>query len=214
MKKIEKARRDFQSAGTLFFAVLALIILSTGAAFSTQGKTKDSPESIANNAISESRITTAKFIVVEEPIEECEPDRQYYDIPLSTELQDYIFDITEYYDVPAEVVIAIIQQESSYRPAVEGQAGELGYMQIHPINFERLSETLHITDFTDPKQNIHCGVFLLSELFEKYDTTTEVLMCYNCGERGAKRLWDKGITETTHSKKITTIISGLTVKEA
>lgn len=207
MKKIEKARQDFRSAGTLFFAVVTLITFSLGVAFNTQGKAKDKPVSYT---ISENRAPIATTIVVEEP----EPERQYYDIPLSTDLQDYIFEITEEYNVPAEVVIAIIQQESSYRPAVEGQAGEIGYMQIHPINFERLSETLHITDFTDPEQNILCGVFLLSELFEKYDTTTEVLMCYNCGERGAKRLWDKGITETTYSKKITTIISGLKVKEA
>lgn len=142
-----------------------------------------------------------------------ESDKQYYDIPLSKELQDYIFSITEQYSVPAEVVIAIIERESDYRPHVTGLAGEQGLMQIHPINHEWLSEELGITDYYDPEQNILAGTYLLSRLFNKYDTATEALMCYNCGETGAKRLWAKGITETEYTVGILSFIETLEYKE-
>ena len=142
-----------------------------------------------------------------------EQDKQYYDIPLSKELQDYRFSITEQYSVPAEVVIAIIERESDYRPHVTGLAGEQGLMQIHPINHDRLEDTLGITDFYDPEQNILAGTYMLSELFAKYDTATEALMCYNCGETGAKRLWAKGITETEYTVGILSFSETLENKE-
>ena len=142
-----------------------------------------------------------------------EPDKQYFNIPLSAELQDYIFTVTEQYNVPAEVVIAIIERESSYRPNVTGLAGEQGLMQIHPINHEWLSEELGITDYYDPEQNILAGTYLLSGLFNKYETATEALMCYNCGEAGAKRLWAKGVTETDYTVGILSFIETLEYKE-
>lgn len=143
-----------------------------------------------------------------------EADKQYYNIPLSAELQDYIFSVTKQYGVPADIVIAIIGHESSYRPNATGLAGEQGLMQIHPINHNRLEDTLGITDFYDPEQNILAGTYMLSELFSKYDTVTEALMCYNCGEAGAKRLWEQGIAKTKYTEEIFQFIEALEYKEA
>lgn len=39
-------------------------------------------------------------------------------------------------------------------------------------------------------------------LFEKYEDPEKVLMAYNMGETGAKRLWDKGIYETDYTNKV------------
>lgn len=204
MERIKITRRRVHIAGTILFAMLTLIIMFLGVAFNAPGVIAYKPEREVKQTLN---ISNAPTIYTEE-------DKQYYDIPLSEELQDYIFSLAEQYEVPTEVIIAVIATESSYRPGVVGKAGEQGFMQIHPINFKWLTESLGVTDFSDPKQNILCGVYMLSKLYSKYDTRTEVLMCYNCGETGAKRLWAEGVTSTAYTQKIDTAISNLEIKEA
>ena len=75
-------------------------------------------------------------------------------------------------------------------------------MQINQINHQWLTDTLGVTDFTDPYQNIRAGVFVLRKLFERYQDTNMVLMSYNMGEDGAARLWEKGIYSTDYTEKI------------
>lgn len=200
--------------------MLMVAVLVTGLALNSQAKaTADKPalstveKTIIVSIAPEEIEATPSLLPTGSATGTAEPDKQYYDIPLSAELQDYIFSITEQYSVPAEVVIAIIERESDYRPHVTGLAGEQGLMQIHPINHEWLSEELGITDYYDPEQNILAGTYLLSRLFNKYDTATEALMCYNCGETGAKRLWAKGITETEYTVGILSFIETLEYKE-
>ena len=42
------------------------------------------------------------------------------------------------------------------------------------------------------------------ELLEKYSDTHKALMAYNCGETGAKRLWNQGYLTSTYSRKVVT----------
>jgi soluble lytic murein transglycosylase-like protein len=75
-------------------------------------------------------------------------------------------------------------------------------MQINKCNHEWLLNVLGITDFLDPEQNIRAGVFVLRKLFEGYTDPELVLMCYNMGETGASRLWNKGIYSTKYTEYI------------
>lgn len=149
-----------------------------------------------------------------EPEQTEEPAREYYDVPLSEEMQDYIFELEEKYNVPSAVIIAVIDKESRYNPGAVGGLGEQGYMQINPCNNEWLSKELGVSDFFDPEQNIECGTYILSMMLEKYGTVNKALMCYNCGEGGASNLWKKGVTETDYCRAIAEIMDGLTMKEA
>lgn len=210
MKKSEYYRRKFQIGGAVLFGTAFTVVMLLG--FSVAGKG-------AANRVEATTAGTDKptvWVITEateteevDPTETTVADKRYYNIPLSEDLQDYIIDTATKYSVPPELIIAIIQNESSYRATATGAAGEQGYMQIHPINFEWLGEELGITDFYDPEQNILAGTYLLSEICEKYETPNEILMCYNCGERGAKRLWEKGITETEYCRKIKAIIESI-----
>ena len=218
MKNNESVKRGTQVA--VIIALGILLILAVALAITTSSlndelETLKTPVehtytihvTYANND------TTAETIeTVETP--EIKQETQYYDVPLSSDLQDYIFSITEEYSVPVEVVIALIKTESNYNPDAVGSAGEQGYMQIHPINFKELSEKFGVTDFLDSEQNILCGVYMLSELYNKYSTMTEVLMCYNCGERKAKELWTEGIVSTTYTVTIDATINSLELREA
>lgn len=158
--------------------------------------------------------STMLVVTRQAPVEKAEvEDKPYYDVPLTDEFQDYISEICESYGVPLEVVIALIGVESNYTPQIISKTNDYGYMQINGINHDWLMQELDITDFLDPYDNIHCGVYMLSELYKKYTDTTQVLMCYNCGETGAKRLWDKGVYTTDYVEKVNLAIGNLERKE-
>lgn len=137
--------------------------------------------------------------------EETEPVLVYWDIPLSEAIQDYIRMLSMEYSVPEELILAMIEVESSFRPSVVSSTGDYGYMQINECNHEWLKDELGVTDFLDPYQNILCGVYILSGHLEKTDgDIAKALMRYNNGPTGAYRLWQKGVFETSYTKKITT----------
>ena len=130
----------------------------------------------------------------------------YFDVPLSEELQDYIREKCSEYEVPMELVIALIDKESSFQSDVVSTTNDYGYMQINSCNHEWLSSTLGVSNFLDPKENILCGVYILSEHLEKTNGDVELaLMRYNCGASGARSLWDKGIYSTSYSRSVMTL---------
>lgn len=124
------------------------------------------------------------------------------DCDLDEKTQEFVFYLCEGYDIDWTLIMAIMQKESSFRKDVISSTNDYGLMQINQANHEWLTETLGVTDFLDSEQNIKSGVFVLNELFEKYTDTNRVLMAYNMGENGAKRLWDRGIYETNYTKSI------------
>ena len=143
--------------------------------------------------------------VAVEPVETVEVVKQYiyYDVPLTDEFQRYIQDVCEQYGFERyDIVIALIGHESSYRQTVVSSTNDYGYMQINTVNHEWLSELLGITDFLDGEQNVEAGIYLLDNLVDKYDDVGLALMCYNCGECGAKQLWEQGIYSTSYSRSI------------
>lgn len=89
-----------------------------------------------------------------------EPQVFYFDIPLSEELQDYIREKCSEYEVPMELVIALIDKESSFRSDVVSTTNDYGFMQINQCNHEWLSSTLGVSNFLDPKENILCGIYI------------------------------------------------------
>lgn len=145
-----------------------------------------------------------KIVSVVHPVTEpTEPPVQYYDVPLSEDLQDYIRTLCKENDVPMSLIIAMIEVESSFRSNVISGTSDYGLMQINKINHEWLTEEYGITDFLDPYQNVFCGIAIIAGHLEKTDGDIALaLMRYNCGATGAKRLWDKGIYSTSYTEKI------------
>ena len=137
--------------------------------------------------------------------EETEPVLVYWDVPLSEAIQDYIRMLSVEYSVPEELILAMIEVESSFNPNAVSGTDDYGYMQINSVNFDSLSEKLGITDFFDPQQNILCGTYIISQHLKATDgDITKALMRYNNGPTGAKRLWEQGIYSTHHTDKINT----------
>lgn len=98
------------------------------------------------------------------------------------EYQEYVYEIAEEYDLEPELIIAMIESESSGRRKVVSSAGCVGLMQISPKWHSDRMEKLGVTDLTDAYGNILVGCDFVAELYEKYEDTHTVLMCYNAGE--------------------------------
>lgn len=123
-------------------------------------------------------------------------------VPMNEDLQEFIFYLSQAYEMDFTFVMALIQRESNYNPDVISKTNDYGLMQINEINHPYLQEQLGITDFTEPYGNVRAGMFILRKLFEKYETPEKVLMAYNMGETGASRLWEQGIFEINYSKSV------------
>lgn len=139
----------------------------------------------------------------QEPIIDLEDVKIYYDVPLEFEVQDYLFEQCEKYDVPVELVLAVINKESNFKANSISKTSDYGLMQINKVNHKWLRKQLGVTDFLDAKQNILCGVYILSGHLKSVDGDIhKALMQYQFGIAGAKRLWKKNIFTSKHSRSV------------
>lgn len=113
-------------------------------------------------------------------------ERRYFNVPLSEELQDYIFEVCDQYNIAPALIISIIEQESNYDIDSIGDNGKsFGLMQIQKAyHTERIKE-LGVTDLLNPYQNIAVGIDYLAELKEENSDLYWVLMAYNGGREYA-----------------------------
>lgn len=125
-----------------------------------------------------------------------EQDFEPWDIPLSDNLQQHIHSLCEKYDVSYAMVIAMIDVESGFNSKAVSSTNDYGLMQINAINHKEN------TDYLDPYDNMEQGIKALHRLAKKYNEADLVLMCWNCGETGAKKLWKQGIYSTEYSEKV------------
>ena len=149
-----------------------------------------------------SLVFTEKPSATETATEEIQTYSHNENVPLPFELQETIQQACEKYGVPYALALAVAESESSFD--LEADSGTCwGVMQIHPINYPLLRE--NGIEPTEYEGNITAGVFLLGELLEKYTDTHKALMSYNCGETGAKRLWNEGYMTSEYSVKVVTL---------
>jgi hypothetical protein len=124
------------------------------------------------------------------------------EIPLNFDLQCHLITVCEEYGVPYHIALGVIQAESSFT-ADASNGTCFGYMQINKINAEWLSESIGVTDLTDPYQNLRSGVFILSNLFRDYGDWHKALIAYNYGPSGAQEhVFSKGYTTTGYSRAV------------
>lgn len=123
-------------------------------------------------------------------------------VAFGEDLQEFTYYLSAAYDIDYTLVLAIISKESAFMSDGISSTNDYGLMQINACNHEWLTEELGITNFIDPYENIKAGLFILRGLFEKYDSTSKVLMAYNMGENGASKLWEQGIFESNYSKDV------------
>lgn len=121
------------------------------------------------------------------------------DTYLSEDIQRYCIEIGEEYGICAELLMAIVETESSgKKDAVNGNCK--GLMQISDNFHKERMERMGVTDIFDERGNIMVGADYLLELFEEYGELPFVLDKYN-GNSKAEYNYENGIL-SNYAKKI------------
>lgn len=129
--------------------------------------------------------------------------KKYYNVSLSMEIQDYIFQLCKENSVDPVLIFAIIETESGFNPNCVSRTNDYGLMQINKCNHNWLEKQYGVDNFLDPKQNLLCGISMISaHLKNNNGDWTKALMCYNQGTMGARKFWAKGIYETSYTRKV------------
>lgn len=132
------------------------------------------------------------------------PKDRVYDVPLDGDVQEYILELCDQYEMDPVLVLAMMYVETRFDPAAVSKTGDYGLMQINKVNHEGYRKILGITDFLDAKQGALAGIYMLWDLREHYgcDTENKILMAYNRGIGGAKKLWKQGIYSNTYTEEV------------
>lgn len=150
------------------------------------------------------RLSTLETVVLELENENYDvyefQNQLYYDIKLSQELQEYTFIQCIKYDVEPVLALAVMKTESNFNSKAVSETNDYGIMQINECNHKWLSDEFGDIDLLNAKDNIKCGVYMLSRI--KYPDSEMKLMIYNMGSAYAKSLWEKGIYSTEYTKKV------------
>ena len=126
----------------------------------------------------------------------------YFDVPLEKDLQSHIFKLCETYGVDPAIVVAMIERESGFRPAVKGDNGRsYGLMQIQLRYHKERMKKIGVTDLLNPYHNVAVGIDLLGELSDRGKSLEWVLMAYNGGYGYADRNISAG-TISNYAKSI------------
>ena len=154
-------------------------------------------------------VETAAVMLVpaaEEPQERqlglCEDTYLREDIPLSYELQAMLYGACLEFEVPYELALAVIEQETNFRNVTGDDGASEGYMQVQQRFHKDRMDELGVTDLMDPESNFRVACHYLRELFDRYGDTHKVLMAYNAGPSGAAKLWSEGIMTSSYSRSV------------
>lgn len=128
-------------------------------------------------------------------VAEYREQRPLYDVPLSADIQRYIFNVSDDYGIDPALVIALIEKESSYNAVAIGDSGDsIGLMQIQPRWHIARMDKLGIDDLFNPYENITLGVDILAGYIDEGFGEEWALHAYNGGVTYANRMKAAGKT--------------------
>jgi len=85
--------------------------------------------------------------------------------------------------LPPELVAAVVEAESDFRPRLISGKNAQGLMQIIPST----GRLLGVDDLFNPEANVAAGAKYLRYLFDRFDDQRVVLAAYNAGEGNVER---------------------------
>lgn len=95
-----------------------------------------------------------------------------------------IYQAATLYQIPVELVRAVIKVESDYDPRAVSPAGARGLMQMIPATADRMQ----VRDIFDPRENIFGGVRYLRVLANMFNGDLQLTIAgYNAGEAAVVR---------------------------
>jgi soluble lytic murein transglycosylase-like protein len=102
-----------------------------------------------------------------------------HDLGRFTRYDEYIRQAAALYQIPEQLVRAVIKVESDYDPRAVSTSGACGLMQLMPST----AEILQVHDIHDPRENIFGGTRFLRILANSFNGDLELTVAgYNAGE--------------------------------
>ena len=102
-----------------------------------------------------------------------------HDIARYTRYSEWIREAATLYQIPEQLVRAIIRCESDYDPRAVSVSGARGLMQLMPDT----ANLMQVRDIDDPRENIFGGVRLLRILANEFNGDLELtIAAYNAGD--------------------------------
>jgi soluble lytic murein transglycosylase-like protein len=99
--------------------------------------------------------------------------------------------------VDSLLLLAVMEEESTYRVRARSPRGAIGLMQIRPRTARHVAERTGIAwrtteDLYDPARNVRLGAAYLAELRELFGSWDLALTAYNNGPRAARQARRRG----------------------
>ena len=200
----QRKQRQQREQRRIFYILIAfvLILFSLGTIFGCFLCSAFTPE-VVSATETETVIeqpTETPVAEVETPEEEKPVGINCDKVTFDPELQTAMLEFCGKYDLPLALALAVAEHESKFNPCAISSTNDYGMMQINEINFSWLRA--RGIEPLDRVGNIEAGILMLSEAVKKHNDYGRALMAYNCGDAGAKRLWDKGVYSTAYSRAV------------
>lgn len=111
---------------------------------------------------------------------------------LTEDVLNCIEKYAEKYNVCPEYVMAVAEGSSKFGDMSPNQE-YIGPMGLNGLTDKRYIEDLVITDLESVDNNVHTGVYKISELFRLYDDPYLVAMMYEPGDKASAQMeWEHG----------------------
>lgn len=128
--------------------------------------------------------------------------------PFKEEYSDIIKKYSEEYNVPIDIICAVIRTESHFNKDAVSNAGAIGLMQITETTLWWLSsktgEEVYADALYEPEINIKYGTFFLSILYDEFENWETVYAAYNAGRTRVKN-WLEDKEYSSDGKKLDNI---------
>lgn len=168
MKGVSFLRVFATFAGAVFFIMAGCTNPTPGLNFASKSNVDDSD----TNVLDRSR------------------NREELDYQSQRSIQRYGGIIQKYaysYQLDWRLVLAVMKQESSFRPRVTSYKGAYGLMQIMPLTAAEVTQKLGVKNARSPYNNIKTGIYHLKSLYRSFDQAKGderiklTLAAYNAG---------------------------------
>ena len=117
----------------------------------------------------------------------CEDTYLREDIPLDYDTQMLLYGACLEFEVPYELALAVIEQETNFKNIMGDGGKAYGYFQVWPKWHKDRMAQLGVSDLMDPEGNFRVALHFMREILDRYGSLEDALSYYNTGAPGQTR---------------------------